>query len=293
MTPIFIVAAPRSGTTFLGEFLSIHPQVASWHEPYFIWQFKLKKQKNDYLTADLATEDTKKFIRKQFKIYASKSNKPILVEKTPVNAFKMEFINNVFPDAKWIHLYRDGRAVVNSLKYRYQRRYEIVKNNSVRQFLQDVLYTLKRQPFWRFRIMAIFYEIIQRNHILPYLTKDKHDIVFGPKYLNWEKDRKLLSDIEFMAKQWVESEEAIYKCRHLIANESIIDLRYEDLISMPESALSRICEHLKIDCQPYLCNINKIDATSKAIWQSGLTTNELDLISPIIMDTQLRLGFGE
>jgi hypothetical protein len=292
MTPVFIAAAPRSGTTFLGEFLSLHPQIAGWHEPYFIWQYKLARQDHDVLTKEMATSTVIEFIHKQFDIFSKKSRKPIIVEKTPVNALKIDFINAVFPDAKWIHLYRDGRAVINSLKIRYQRRYNIVNNMSLSKFLQDVSYTLKRQPFWYFRFMAIWYEITQQNHIKPYLSKDRKKVTFGPKYPGWEKDRAIMSDIEFMAKQWVECEHFIENSRRHINPANFIDIRYEDLISNPANHLEKICRHLDIDCQPYMQYTDRIHDTSKSIWKTGLTSKEIDLIMPIIKATQSNLGYA-
>ena len=292
MIPVFIVAAPRSGTTFLAELFNKHPQVASWHEPYFIWQYHLGKRDDDLLTANDVTPKVEKFVRKEFKKFSHLSNKPVLLEKTPVNAFKIDFINAIFPDAKWIHLYRNGHGVINSLKQRYQRRYEIVNNKSIKKFIEDVKYTLVSQPFWRHRFLAMLYELKTLDHLSPYCpTARREDVIFGPRYPGWKQDRENLSDIEFMAKQWVESELTIEKAVQQIPVSSRIEVRYEDLVTQPKQQLEIICKHLELECTPLYPACSKIRTSSIEKWRSGLDDNEVELIKPIITDALTKLGY--
>ena len=289
MKQVFIVAAPRSGTTFLGELLNHHPDITNWHEPYFVWQFHIKNKPDDCLDNLDVTEKVRNFILNEFNIFSLRMKKPITLEKTPVNAFKIDFINEIFPDAHWIHLYRDGRAIISSLKQKYLHRNEISKNQNILKFFQDVTYTLKKQPLWRHRLLAILYELKTRNHLSPYLAKNL--ITFGPKYKNWEIDRMNFSDIEFMAKQWVESENNIQRSLNKIKSEQTFSLRYEDLIHQPEQAVENICQHLNIPFTPLIKHLSEIKRDSCDKWKGTLSKNELNLIQPIINDMQGKLGY--
>jgi len=110
--PIFIIGSPRSGTTFLGRILNALPSVAYYYEPpigkYFarlvyqdrvsLWQAKAFYKLLYMSLLALAPRDGQR-----------------LVDKTPRNIFVAETLKRVFPDAKFIHVIRDGRDVACSL----------------------------------------------------------------------------------------------------------------------------------------------------------------------------------
>ena len=105
---IFLIGAPRSGTTFLGEVLSKHSKIAYWPEPKYIWKYRRPLAKDDARPAGDATDGIKKYISKKFIQFAEKNNKIIFLEKTPSNCFRIPFINEIFPESKFIHVIRDG-----------------------------------------------------------------------------------------------------------------------------------------------------------------------------------------
>jgi hypothetical protein len=40
----------------------------------------------------------------------------VLIEKTPINTFRLSFIDRIFPDARFIHIYRNGLEVARSIE---------------------------------------------------------------------------------------------------------------------------------------------------------------------------------
>ena len=69
---------------------------------------------NDCLPVDLLTDKIKKFIRKTVGSLAKSKAGDILIEKTVSNALRVAYVNEVFPQARFIHLIRDGRDVTES-----------------------------------------------------------------------------------------------------------------------------------------------------------------------------------
>jgi LPS sulfotransferase NodH len=134
--PIIIVAAPRSGSTLLFETLS-HAQ-SLWTiggESHMIFEHidKINPQlgvcQSNRLVAEDADRTTIERIREAFitrlrnpegQLYtdmqASTENcGPRFLEKTPKNSLRIPFLEKVFPDARYIYLYRDPRENLSSM----------------------------------------------------------------------------------------------------------------------------------------------------------------------------------
>ena len=288
MNVVFIVAAPRSGTTFIEEIFNQHPDVCGWHEPFFIWEYFIQQQSDDYLDETHATNRIKQFVREEFDYYLRKSKKTLVLEKTPSNAFKIRYMNHIFPDAKWIHLYRDGRDVISSMKKRYQHRKNLVTNRQITTFTGDVIYTLKRQPFWRHRCMAIWHELKKPNHLEPYKLRNTanwdQSIGWGPRYPGWRNDKKNFSEIEMMAMQWIKCEEYIQKNIETVKSENVFHLKYETLLRNPLTTLEKLSDFLGVSKQPVKRIASSVKTENTGKWQTGLTQNEIKLILPIVGD---------
>jgi glycosyltransferase involved in cell wall biosynthesis len=123
--PIFIGGAGRSGTTLLRVMLNAHSSLCAGPE------FKLLPNISNIYKQLMNMEKIKKayslnddaYINKVFRNFISSffSNHIInndairLVEKTPHNILVMKELGSMFPEAKFIHMIRDGRDVVSSL----------------------------------------------------------------------------------------------------------------------------------------------------------------------------------
>lgn len=239
-----IVASPRSGTTILGEVLGLHQEIEDWYEPYFIWDFKLPNLPDDLRTSDMATKPVKNFVRDEFERFQKKSEQSFIVEKTPRNAFKIEFINEIFPNARWIHLYRDGRDVVSSIQREWRKRR--ARNRAER--LGDIYRTLGRQTFWRNRFQAINFELRTRQRMLSFLPQGRSDwseiVGWGPRFPGWQQVRRGTNDKCFAAHQWIECENAIEQGLKCVKPGQILEVRYENLVTDSEVQLAQILEHI-------------------------------------------------
>ena len=146
----FVVGAPRSGTTMLRLMLDAHPEIAIPPETYFVtkaakhWRRPRKAllrrhdRVEEYLEAVTGHKRWPDFhldadafrarvreanprtlgdaVREFYEMYAEKVGKPRWGDKTPFYVRKMDVIQEVLPEARFIHLIRDGRAVALSIK---------------------------------------------------------------------------------------------------------------------------------------------------------------------------------
>ena len=114
--PVFVLGSPRSGTSIFNKMLSQHPQIANFSEALQVWEPKDRNLQMDHLKtrSDVTARDADR-ITYAFGLYQKMKNRPVFVNKCPRSSVRIEFIHEIFPQAKFIHIIRDGRAVVNSL----------------------------------------------------------------------------------------------------------------------------------------------------------------------------------
>ncbi len=149
--PIFIVGAGRSGSTIFHKIYARNKNLA-WlsricdqfpanpqknkrlmtlidkpvigglylkkyppEECYTFWEYHCKGFRTPFrdLTADDITNKVKKSIKYVLENMLTKSRNRLLIKITGWP--RIEFIRELFPDTKFIHIVRDGRALVNSL----------------------------------------------------------------------------------------------------------------------------------------------------------------------------------
>ncbi|MCF8108201.1 MAG: sulfotransferase [Desulfohalobiaceae bacterium] len=139
-SPIFIIGSPRSGTNAFYYRFAQHPELASItnitkkfpnsltmtriimcfrsdHIPTEagkVWD-RFVCRDNDLLTREDVTPQARKFLQKVVATNLKIFKKPRFVSKYPRNSVRIDFLNEIFPDAIFIHLIRDGRAVANSI----------------------------------------------------------------------------------------------------------------------------------------------------------------------------------
>lgn len=125
--PVFIIGCGRSGTTILGKLLGNHKDIKYlnerrdlWHKVYpemDIWSSKIKQPKLLFNSND-EEESKSQYLRNLFLNQQRRSRKLVLLEKLPINNFRLDFIHSVFPDAKFIYLHRNGLEVAKSIAKR-------------------------------------------------------------------------------------------------------------------------------------------------------------------------------
>lgn len=137
--PIFVGGCDRSGTTLLASMVGGHSDVNCLPEAQFIaryagaqrdissvaadvlehrrfglWQMPVSQEDREDI---LASQDYATLIHKIASLYGRHHNRPeqrIWLDHAPNCIMSVEALLRVFPDAKFIHLVRDGRAVAAS-----------------------------------------------------------------------------------------------------------------------------------------------------------------------------------
>ena len=144
--PVFVVGAPRSGTTMLRLMLNAHPRVAIPFESDFIPKFH--KRLGEYgdlndaanvarLLGDIAAQpfvsrgrlvrdpslilarhprSYSELVAAIYETYAQAEGKRRWGDKDPDNVVQLDVLWRLFPGCRFVHIVRDGRGVANSLR---------------------------------------------------------------------------------------------------------------------------------------------------------------------------------
>lgn len=146
------------------------------------------------------------------KIFAGKFS---FVEKTPRNAFRVAFLNKLFPDCKFLYLQRDGKSTISSLIEGWRKLENTPGGRGVRK-IRPLSMTNYTGKFWRY-------------------TRPPG---WGD-YVNGSLE-------EACAFQWKSANEKIIKDLESIPEDRKFVVKFEELIERPGLLMEQICEFAEI-----------------------------------------------
>lgn len=197
--PVFILGCPRSGTTFLGQVLEALPSVTYYYEP------PAMKYYSRLVYEDRVTiRQARRFYEWGFRamLLAGPGKGARVVEKNPVHTWIAETLYEIFSDALFVVISRDGRDVAVSLSEKPWHR-------------RDSLGSQRREPGgYLYGPFPHFY--IEPGRADEYThTSDLHRCIWI----------------------WRRFAEETERLKSALPSHVQFDLRYEELIRKPEETL--------------------------------------------------------
>lgn len=225
---VFLIGCGRSGTTILGSILSYHPDICYLFEPYHLWAaiepktdaLNLYNQVDSNLIMDIQDWNQRAQIRFNRLIleYQHNKNNKILLEKTPLNAMRIGYINALAPQAKFIHLVRDGVDVSLSIeRIAKSSHYKIVSKPQLNQW-------------WG--VNNSKWNALLRDGILAGYFPNEIEHLLNPRLKG--------------AYEWLVSLAEIDKRRQYLGNR-LYEITYNQLTLQPDKTLQNLCEFLELD----------------------------------------------
>ncbi len=209
-SPVFIIGCGRSGTTILGQVLGRRSEVAYLNEPRRIWAIepgtdiwsKQARRRGGRLTLDATdvSSRTRNGIRSAFAREVKAQGGTRLLEKLPINSFRVEFVRAIFPDAKFLHLLRDGIDVAQSIARLTQTRSWFGHDN------------------YKWELLQAHARAGGEDALLAWCTDDFH--------------RGLL--------EWRLSVQAAQGSLRALPADSWMELRYEEIIAQPDAMWAQL-----------------------------------------------------
>ncbi|MDB9527397.1 sulfotransferase [Oscillatoria sp. CS-180] len=242
--PIFIIGAPRSGTTFLGESLAVIPEVSYHHEPVatkFAARYLYEKQWD--------FDQAKSFYSRIYSLLMMQhlDGDLFFAEKTPRNCFLVDFLARAFPDSRFIHIIRDGR---------------------------DAAVSHSKKP-WLQAAQATSGKIEPGGY--PYGPSPRFWVEEGR-----EKEFESTSDIHRCIWSWRRFTESALKSTPELPSDRYHELRYESLVKSPDEEAASLLDFLSINSNQsrsiFHQAISKASPSSVGQWQKELSDEQLKQI---------------
>lgn len=285
--PVLVTGVNRSGTSMTCRLLGDAPGMCLWYEPNILWRQGFAYRSHERATASDARPAITRRLRRAFLNYQEEHGGNRIVEKSPPNVLRIGYLNAVLPEARILHIYRDGRAMLRSQieKYETFQPYQLGKDSR-----RHILDRLKRTPWWEWpAYWGRFADGFGRRIL------GKKISWFGVRYPGWKNDRGRLSRAAVVAKQWSISVETALEDLKTLPEGSSLNLRYEEVVADPVPQFRRICEFCGIDWTPeYEETVRqRVHPESLTKWKDELPAEVLEEAMPHMRDTLEKLGYLE
>ncbi|MBL0339645.1 MAG: sulfotransferase [Bacteroidetes bacterium] len=268
-SPVFITGTGRSGSTILGLVLSMHPDVGFLNEPKALWF--VANPKDDligsysngdalyFMNANDATPAISSNVKSIYSSYLQISSSKRIVDKFPEMIFRIEYLNTIFNNPKYLFLFRNPWSTIASTAIWSNQHTNVAKH-------EDWWGVNNRK--WN----LLLEQVVTHD---PHLSKYKKEI------------EKFVSQTDKAAVEWIATMNQGLKMMELFP-EKIMPVKYEDLAGDPEKNLKAICDFIQLSPSSEF-----IDFSKKNIHPTE-PHNQIaihPLLSAPIADLCLKLGY--
>ena len=280
--PAIIIGAARSGTNMLRDLLSELEPFATWpcDEINYVWRHGNREFESDEFTSEMADEKTVAFIRKQFAKFAKKHPGKMVIEKTCANTLRCEFVQAVVPNAKFIHIIRDGRDVAASASIRWNAGLDIGY-----LFKKAKYVPLSDIPYYAFRYLG--------THVYRLTAKKNRLSTWGPKFEGMQKTFENNDLSVGCAIQWKACVSKAIEQLGKLDQGNVMTVRYEEVTADPANWLKKICTFLGKDVDE--SHIEKLtdNVSKKSVgkWRKQLSEQQIEQIKAKAGDLLSELNY--
>lgn len=278
--PLILVGAARSGTKLVRDLVAEHPAVDK--VPYdinFVWRLGNEEASDDELATISLTSGIRERIAEQFGSYHSHGTS--LIEKTVSNCLRVPYVDAVFPNAKFIHLIRNGWDVAESAHRQWTTP-------------PDWGYILRKARSFPLRDAPGYALTYVWNALRKFLSADRGEIsTWGPRYKGIDGDVSRHGVLETCAIQWAHCAEKASRDLSALPDDRVITIRYEEFVHDPLSHLKAIAEFAGFSGVAYSdLDLSSVSQDNIGKGRRNLTAEQMERIWPHIERTMALLDYA-
>lgn len=230
---IVIIGAPRSGTNMLRNVLTSLPGMATWpcDEINYVWRYGNAKFPTDEFTHDMARKEVRNYIFRQFEWVVQKYRSDTVVEKTCANSLRVNFVNSVLPEAKYIFIRRNGIDAAASATKRWKA-------------TLDIPYLARKVRFVPIKDLPIYGVDYLKNRLHKIIYSNEGRLsVWGPKIEGIHDILRSYTLEEVCALQWKRCVDKAEEGLSKIVKTKRVEVAYEQFVANPRHELKLILDH--------------------------------------------------
>ena len=240
--PVVLIGAARSGTKFIRDVLASASGVRC--VPYdvnYVWRHGAPTESHDALDPELLTDQQINYIRQSLFKLAKLGDDDILIEKTVSNSLRVKYVDKVFPNARYVHIVRDGRDVTESAMRQWLAKPDI---SALLRKLSEVPIGSHKYVYW-----------FARNFIAGALNGRGGGRVWGPRFPSIFSIAGKASLAETCALQWRESVTRADEDLRALPDSAnrVAVVRYEEFVKN-EAVLVSLIDFLELPDQESILN---------------------------------------
>ncbi len=281
-TPVIIIGSGRSGTNMLRDIITSIDGFETWgcDEINPIWRYGNRDFPTDEIPIKNLTPEIKNYIRGRFNALQKNTKANFVVEKTCANSLRLNYIYEIFPEAKYIIINRDGRDVTPSAMKRWGASFELG-------------YTLKKLKYVPFKDLFYYISKFGSNRLKKSSSKQKSLSFWGPLYNGYERDVASKSLMEICANQWKHCVENTLRDRELIPFENILDFKYENYVNDPLNEMKRLSDFFNLNLSEEIINSLTLKVSNKSVgtYKKVFNSEELLKLNEITRATLKKLNY--
>jgi hypothetical protein len=276
---VVIIGAARSGTKILRDALA--EATGAGMVPYdigYVWRAGNEDRPDDVINPDQLSPRSRRFICHFVDRYAV-GDPAAVIEKTVGNTLRVPLVAEVFPDATFVHLVRDGVDVIESTRRQWTAP-------------TDSRYLLRKLRHFPIRL-APSYGLKYARSLAHRRTEVERRVgSWGPRYPGIDDDLTQCDLLTVCARQW---REAVSRAAADLARLPVaaIEVRYEQFVNDPSAALGTIADFAGLRPRvPGLESASRMIAVGRqGAGRAALTTQELSVLDTEVGDTMSELGY--
>lgn len=276
--PVIIIGAARSGTKFLRDLLAAADDVkAVPYDVNYVWRYGVINSPDDRLDPHNISDKQITFVRQTLPKLAKVKPGDTLIEKTVSNTLRVPYVDMVFPQARYVHLIRDGRDVTESAMRLWQAPPD----------WKALLTKLRSMPLSNIGYVYWF----AKNFFTGLGAGRKGGNIWGPRFPDINNIAEKNPLIKTCSLQWKHSVQTSTQDLNCIPDERVFEIRYEDLIAN-ETALRHLIERLGLADEEKIMAAwaKKLRPSKPALWKK-LSQKDQDIMLHILAPTLVTKGY--
>jgi hypothetical protein len=250
--------------------------VATWpcDEINYLWRHFNSRWPDDALPPQLATPSVQRYVRNAFYRQARRTSARFIVEKTCANSLRVEFVEHILPEARFVFLVRDGRDVVPSAVRRWHARLE-------------PRYLARKARFVPLGDLPHYTAQYVRNRLARLVSRQRRMASWGPKFPGMAPMLATATLEHVCGEQWRQCVTHAAASLAAVPRSRVTIVRYESFVRQPRVELARLLNFLHIPYEPmYPDHVGRsISADRIGSGRQGLEPAFLEAFEPIVRDT--------